>query len=88
MLRNRKQPLISASEVAEFVFCAKAWQLKRAGAAAESPHLEPGKQFHQQHSAQVSSAGGLRRVALLCAALALLLLLAAALLRGCESVTR
>jgi len=85
---NRKQPLISASEVAEFVFCAKAWQLKRSGVSARGPRLEPGKQFHQRHSAQVSSAGGLQRVAVLCAVLALLLLLAAALLRGCESVAR
>ncbi|MGH9842860.1 MAG: hypothetical protein ACREEM_29330 [Blastocatellia bacterium] len=88
MSRNRNQPLISASEVAEFVFCAKAWQLKRAGAAPQSPHLEPGKQFHQQHSAQVSSAARLRRLGVLCAALALLLLIAAALVRGFENLTR
>lgn len=82
MARNTKQPMIAASEVAEFVFCAKAWQLKRLGDAAESVHLDPGKEFHESHSARVSFAYRLRRGAIACGLLALLLFIAAMLLRG------
>lgn len=52
-------PTITASEVAEFMFCAKAWQLKREGAEPDSPHLAPGVAFHRRHAQQLSFASQL-----------------------------
>src|SRR5262245_1824889 len=81
MARKKKLPMITASEVAEFIFCAKAWQLKRIGEVAESVHLAPGKEFHERHNAWLSFASLLRRVGLAAALLACLLLIVAMLLR-------
>lgn len=86
--RYKVSSLISATEVAEFVFCEKAWYLKRAGARAQGERLEPGAQFHRQHGSQVASASRLGRLAGLLALLAVLLLVAAALLRGLENFGR
>ena len=66
---------ITASEVAEFMFCAKAWQLQREGVEADSPHLAPGTAFHRQHGRQISLATRLRQVGWVGVALALLLLI-------------
>ncbi len=57
------------------MFCAKAWQLKRAGTEPDSPHLAPGIAFHRQHGKQVTLARILQRAAWVCGALALLALL-------------
>jgi hypothetical protein len=54
------------------MFCAKAWQLKRAGAEPDSPHLARGAAFHRQHGQQLRFARILRRVAWICGGLALL----------------
>lgn len=51
--RSAGRPIITASEVGEFVFCAKAWQLKRDGAVADSPHLASGVAFHTRHGARL-----------------------------------
>jgi hypothetical protein len=72
---RKAQPSITASEVGEFMFCAKAWQLKREGAEAASPHLAAGIAFHRQHGRQLRFARTLRRAAWVCAGLALLALL-------------
>jgi hypothetical protein len=82
MARKKKQQMITASEVAEFIFCAKAWQLKRIGESAESIHLDPGKEYHERHSARVSLATMLRRVGMASALLACLLFILAMLLRN------
>lgn len=67
-------PPISASEVGEFMFCAKAWQLKRDGHAPVSPQLEPGVAFHRAHGRQLTFARKLQRVGWGLAGLAVLLL--------------
>lgn len=72
--RRHNQTPITASEVAEFMFCAKAWQLKREGHAPESPHLEPGVAFHRQHGKQLTFARKLQRVGWVLVGLALSLL--------------
>ena len=69
------QITLTASEVAEFMFCAKAWQLQREGVEADSPHLEPGTAFHRQHGRQISFATRLRQVGWIGVVLALLLLI-------------
>ncbi len=73
--QDRYQITITASEVAEFMFCAKAWQLQREGVEADSPHLEPGTAFHRKHGRQISIATRLRQVGWVGVALALLLLI-------------
>ena len=73
--------MITASEVAEYVYCAKAWHLKRAGETSQSEHLTPGKEFHASHGARLSVARQLGRAGFACAGLAALLLIAAALVR-------
>ena len=47
--QHNRQPVITASEIGEFVYCAKAWQLKRAGEEADSPALAQGTAFHAKH---------------------------------------
>ena len=71
---RHNQPTITASEVAEFMFCAKAWQLKREGVEPDSPHLAPGIAFHRQHGKQLTLAKKLQRVGWVLVVLALLLL--------------
>ena len=70
---RHNQPTITATEVAEFMFCAKAWQLKRDGNEPDSPHLEPGIAFHRQHGKQLTFASKLQRAGWVLAGLALLL---------------
>ncbi len=71
---RHNQTTITASEVAEFMFCAKAWQLKREGNEPDSPHLAPGIAFHRAHGKQLTLAQKLQRVGWVLAGLALLLL--------------
>lgn len=78
----RKEPLqlnrrdtISASEIGEFAYCAKAWYLKRCGEEAQSPHLAEGVAFHAQHAAGVLRAGRFKRMGELLALLTLVLLI-------------
>lgn len=68
------QITFTASEVAEFMFCAKAWQLKREGNEPDSPHLEPGIAFHRQHGNQLRFARKLQRAGWVLVGVALLLL--------------
>lgn len=58
--QHKRRPVITASEIGEFVYCAKAWQLKRAGVEAESPALAEGTAFHTRHGAGVSQAARLQ----------------------------
>lgn len=68
-------PSITASEVAEFMFCAKAWQLKREGNDPDSPQLETGVAFHRQHGNRLTLAHKLQRVGWCLVGLGLVLLL-------------
>ena len=75
------QPVITASEIGEFVYCAKAWQLKRAGAEPDSPALAVGTAFHTKHGAGVSQAARLQRLARLILLLAVAGLIVLAIFR-------
>ncbi len=70
--QSQRQPVITAAEIGEFVYCAKAWQLKRDGAEADSPALAEGIAFQTKHGAGVAQAARLQRAASLLFALAVL----------------
>jgi hypothetical protein len=53
--------IIDASEVGEFVYCAKSWYLKRNGEVPRGSRLEEGAAFHEKHEATVSRATRLRK---------------------------
>ena len=76
MQRSRNQPMLTASEIGEYAFCAKAWKLKREGVQPDSPRLQAGTAYHRSHQAGLHWARLLRRLALA----VLLLALAVALL--------
>jgi hypothetical protein len=71
---DQRQSCFTATEVAQYVYCAKAWQLMREGATPHSLHLKPGARFHQRHSNQLTWAARLYRLGLASALLALILL--------------
>ncbi|MFN2598734.1 MAG: hypothetical protein ABR563_16290 [Pyrinomonadaceae bacterium] len=70
--------LIRASEIGEYVFCARAWWLRAQGAEATgwSEARERGTAWHREHGRGVKSARRLRRLATLATVLAALLALA------------
>lgn len=70
---NRRQ-VITAAEVGEFAYCAKAWYLKRCGETAQGEQLAAGVAFHQRHAAGVAQAKRLKRAGETLALLALILL--------------
>ncbi|HKC66101.1 MAG TPA: hypothetical protein VKB86_20825 [Pyrinomonadaceae bacterium] len=78
---NSRRNSIRASEVGEYVFCARAWWLRIEGHEPTSGHeaREAGERWHMKHGRGVASVGRLRRLAaysaLLAVALAVLLLL-------------
>ncbi|MEW5989544.1 MAG: hypothetical protein AB1791_23190 [Chloroflexota bacterium] len=57
--------VIRASEIAEYVYCHRAWWLKRAAGHTpeETQELAAGSQYHQAHGAVVFQATLTRRVA-------------------------
>jgi hypothetical protein len=81
MSRINRRHTITASEVGEFAFCAKAWYLNRCGEAPQSPHLEEGLAFHETHEAAVAQAVRLNRAGKKLGAIALILLIVMALIR-------
>lgn len=50
-------PVIRASEIAEYVYCARAWWLRRATGAepASSERRQAGVELHQRHGLMVRS---------------------------------
>lgn len=80
MPQINRSPIVTASEIGEFVYCAKAWYLKRCGETGESENLEEGLTFHGKHGALVSHAERLNRAGKSLAAIAVLLLIALLLL--------
>ncbi len=66
---------INASEIGDYLFCAKAWHLKRLGAKAQGPQLQEGVKFHERHEAGVAHAARLRTAGIILALFALLLLI-------------
>jgi hypothetical protein len=77
MRKKDRGPIIAASEIGAFVYCAKAWHLQRCGDEVQSEFLEEGAAFHQKHGAGVSLARLLDRIgkSLVLTALMLLLIL-------------
>jgi hypothetical protein len=75
MREKYRSPVITASEIGAFVYCAKAWHLQRCGDEAEGESLQEGAAFHQKHGAGVSLAERLDRMGKLLALTALMLLL-------------
>ncbi len=69
--------LIRASEIAEYVYCHRAWWLKRVeGVASRNVReLEHGTDFHETHERQVQSAGWLQKAAFFLIILAILIIL-------------
>jgi len=79
MSRLNRRLLINASEVGEFVYCAKAWYLKRCGEVPQGPHLDEGSAFHERHETTVSQAVRLQKAGERLSLIGLLLLIALAL---------
>lgn len=72
---------VRASEVGEYVYCARAWRLRREGfapSAAGRERLDAGTRWHLAHGSEVRRARLLRRLST--AALLLSVLLATVLL--------
>jgi hypothetical protein len=72
--------IINASEVGEFVYCAKSWYLKRHGVVPQGSQLEEGAAFHKAHGTTVSRAARLRKTGEWLSLVGLLLLAAVALI--------
>jgi hypothetical protein len=79
MSQINRRHIITASEVGEFVYCPKAWYLKRCGEAAQSPHLEAGVTYHTKHETGVSRSRRLNRAGKKLGLIALVLLIIVAL---------
>jgi len=64
--------IIRASEVGEYVYCARAWWLRRVRGLApgDEERLVSGRDFHAEHGRLALCARSLRRVAILLAILA------------------
>ncbi len=79
MTKPANDDIIRASELGEYVYCARAWWLRRVQGAASSntAALRSGQQAHDRHGAAVDAFLTQRRLALLLTGLAVLLLLAA-----------
>lgn len=73
--KSHNKSIITATEVGEFMFCAKAWQLKREGNEPDNPHLESGVEFHRAHGQQLTFARKLQRAGWILVGLALLMLM-------------
>ena len=63
---KERQPLISASEVGNYVFCARAWRLRAEGHDAPQllPAQEAGREWHLRHGGEVERAKRSRLMAL------------------------
>lgn len=72
--------IIDASEVGEFVYCAKSWYLKRCGEIPQGMRLKQGAIFHKKHGATVSRAASLRKAGVWLSLIGLFLLVALALI--------
>ena len=75
--------LIRASEIGEYVFCARAWRLRVEGVEASGwgEARERGTTWHREHGRGVRGASNLRRLAQVAAALAAALALVICALR-------
>jgi hypothetical protein len=88
MSQLNRRLLINASEVGEFVYCAKAWYLKRCGEVPQGSHLDEGVTFHERHETTVSQAVRLQKAGERLSLTGLLLLIALALIWFVTVVSR
>lgn len=74
MSKSRNEKYIRASEASEYVFCARAWWLRREGYEPTRGRqaLEAGNEWHLRHGRSVGRAAGFRRLSIISALLALL----------------
>ncbi|MGH9855469.1 MAG: hypothetical protein ACREBD_37005 [Blastocatellia bacterium] len=80
MSQINRRLIINASEVGEFVYCAKAWYLKRCGEVPQGSHLDEGAVFHEEHGTTVSQAARLSKAGERLSLIGLFLLAALALI--------
>ena len=80
MSQINRRLVINASEVGEFVYCAKAWHLKRRGEIPQGSHLDEGVSFHEKHETTVSRAARLHKTGERLSLIGLLLLIVLALI--------
>lgn len=72
---NNKQKFIRASEVGEYIFCARAWWLKTEGHEPTFGHeaREAGERWHRRHGRVVAMARRLKKLAAYSAFFAIIL---------------
>jgi hypothetical protein len=77
-MRDRSSQVVRASEVAQYVYCARAWWLGSVEGlpSAHTEALESGTAAHRQHGRQVQRTDRISRLAYLSLGLALLMGLA------------
>lgn len=77
-------PVLRASEIGQYVYCARAWWLSRVQGwvPANAEELALGRGFHAEHGRVVASVLRLRRSVVVLAGLAMLCLMLAMLLGG------
>lgn len=82
MSNQNDQPVIRASELGEYVYCARAWWLKRSQGvqSRNTEALRSGTAAHDHHGRGVATVQTQRRLVTILLAAAALLALAAALL--------
>ncbi|MEI2692474.1 MAG: hypothetical protein V9H69_23250 [Anaerolineae bacterium] len=80
MTPQNNEPVIRASELGDYVYCERAWWLRRVQGVAtrNTAALQAGQRAHDRHGRAVAAVQTQRRLALLLLALAALALLAAA----------
>ncbi|MCB0200674.1 MAG: hypothetical protein KDI03_11460 [Anaerolineae bacterium] len=82
MSRQVDEPVIRASELGEYVYCARSWWLRRVQGvqSRNQASLRSGTAAHDRHGRGVATLQTQRRLATLLLAAALLVLLAAVLM--------
>jgi hypothetical protein len=69
-----RKPMITASEIGTFVYCARAWHLQRGGEEVRDEFVGPGDAFHKNYGAGISFARLLDRIGKAIGVTALILL--------------
>jgi CRISPR/Cas system-associated exonuclease Cas4 (RecB family) len=73
MEKRERQDFIRASAMGEYLFCARAWWMRREGITPTrgGEAREAGRRWHERHGRTVERAGRLRTLSALCLYLAL-----------------
>jgi hypothetical protein len=73
-MRKNRGNLIRASEIAEYVYCARAWKLRLDGHNPTTGQVArvAGEEFHQRHGRSVRRARRLNAIAYTCFVLAII----------------